>query len=272
MNCVADSAPQRRLATLLDDVISISYRAGREILALYGAEDARVVLKDDQSPLTMADLRAHEAIRQGLEALGSGFPVLSEESAVAPFEERRRWASYWLVDPLDGTKEFLSRNGEFTVNIALVCGHEPVLGVVFAPVLDLGYAGIMGMGAFKISKGGARQRITGAARAGNPVRVVGSRSHRDDVIDGYLEKLGAHELLPMGSSLKFCLVADGRADVYPRFGPTSEWDTAAGHAVASAAKCTVVTADGSPLRYNTKEHLLNPSFIVYADSSRNWLP
>jgi 3'(2'), 5'-bisphosphate nucleotidase len=188
-----------------------------------------------------------------------------------PFEERQYWERYWLVDPLDGTKEFLSRNGEFTVNIALIIGHAPALGVVYAPVPHTLYMGVVGVGAWKTVGSGPAQAIRVRPQAATPVRVVGSKSHRGASLDGYLERLGPHELVAIGSSLKLCLVAEGAADLYPRLGPTSEWDTAAGQAVVVAAGGCVVTTDGAPLAYNRKPALLNPEFLVFADRSRDWL-
>ena len=170
----------------------------------------------------------------------------------------------------DGTKEFINRNGDFTVNIALVQEHAPVVGVVHIPVENLSYYGVVGAGAYRVKSGAAPQAIQVRPLDGKTVRVVASRSHRGELLDGYLEKLGIHEIVSRGSALKFCLVAEGAADVYPRLGPTSEWDTAAGHAVLLAAGGHVINVDGAPLRYNTKESLLNPHFIAYADASRDW--
>ena len=167
------------------------------------------------------------------------------------------------MDPLDGTREFLSRNGQFTVNIALIDSHAPVLGVVHVPVSDVSYRGLPGAGAWRVAAGEPARAIRVSATSAAPLRVVGSRSHRGDSLDGFLARLGPHELEPMGSSLKFCLVAEGAADVYPRLGPTSEWDTAAAHAVLAGAGGTVVDLGGAPLRYNTKAQLLNPFFVAY---------
>ena len=257
--------------TLLAPLLDIARAAGGEIMRIY-ATDFDVAMKADKSPVTDADLAAHQVIVKDLKRITPDLPVLSEESADIPYAERRRWESYWLVDPLDGTKEFISKNGDFTVNIALVQGGEPIVGVVHVPATGLSYYGCVGVGAFRRDKDGqaapikVRRLIPDA-----PVKVVASRSHRGELLDGYLAKLGAHSTVSRGSSLKFCLVAEGAADVYPRLGPTSEWDTAAGHAVLAAAGGKVVGVDGGPLRYNTKESLLNPHFIGYADPSRDWL-
>ena len=248
----------------------IARAAGAEIMQVYSSGDFGTTSKTDSSPLTEADLRAHNLIVANLDMLAPGVPVLSEESAHIAFSERSRWVRYWLVDPLDGTKEFLSRNGEFTVNIALVEDHVPVLGVVYAPARSVLYEGSP-KGAFRTENGRPAARINVAKSAASPLRVVGSRSHRGDSLDVVLERLGSHTMVPIGSSLKLCMVAEGSADFYPRLGPTSEWDTAAAHAVVLAAGGEVVDIRGEPLRYNTKAELLNPHFLVYGDRSRNWV-
>lgn len=259
-------------SALLERVIGIARRAGTEILEVYASQDAGVSIKADDSPLTLADLRAHRLIVESLHALTPGIPVLSEESAeMLPYAERSRWSRYWLVDPLDGTREFLSRNGEFTVNIALIEGHAPTLGVVHVPVRATSYSGLPGTGAWRQRGDAATEAICARTHAASPVRVVGSKSHRGDSLDAFLARLGPHEFVPVGSSLKFCIVAEGAADVYPRLGPTSEWDTAAAQAVVCAAGGAVVTLDGEPLAYNTKSEILNPHFLVYADRGRDWL-
>jgi 3'(2'), 5'-bisphosphate nucleotidase len=175
------------------------------------------------------------------------------------------------VDPLDGTREFIKRNGEFTVNIALVEGHAPVLGVVHAPVLNRDYYGTAGNGAFRADDGGPGRAIRVRAPALPPLRVAGSRSHRDSSLDAIVARLGEHSFISMGSSLKFCLVAEGEADFYPRLGPTSEWDTSAAQTVVEAAGGAVVDLQGQPLRYNTRPEILNPHFIARGDPGRDWL-
>ncbi len=259
-----------RSEPLLGPLLEIAAEAGDRILKIY-ATDFTVNLKADQSPVTAADMAANDAIVKGLKRLTPDLPVLSEESAATPFAERQRWDSYWLVDPLDGTKEFISRNGDFTVNIALIRNHAPVAGVVYLPVENLSYYGVVDAGAYCRKPAAAPQPIHVRPLDGKPARVVASRSHRGELLDGYLAKLGAHEIVSRGSALKFCLLAEGSADVYPRLGPTSEWDTGAGHAVLLAAGGQVINVDGSPLRYNTRESLLNPHFIAYADDARDWL-
>jgi 3'(2'), 5'-bisphosphate nucleotidase len=255
---------------LLADVATLARRAGEAILAVYG-QQFEVTNKADQSPLTLADMKSHEIIVQGLQALTPDLPVLSEEASDISYSERRQWRRYWLVDPLDGTKEFVSRNGEFTVNIALIDGHDPVLGVVHVPVSDTTYTGARDAGATRQIGREQAVPIRTTVPAPTPLRIVGSRSHRDAVLDGYLPRLEPYQLVAVGSSIKFCLVAEGSADFYPRFGPTSEWDTAAAQAVVEAATGRVLQTDGQPLRYNAKAELLNPHFLVSGDPQRDWL-
>jgi 3'(2'), 5'-bisphosphate nucleotidase len=252
-------------------VDAIARAAGEEILKVYAGSDFGARSKSDDSPLTEADLRAHHLIVARLPELLPGVPVLSEESSDVAYEVRRHWLRYWLVDPLDGTKEFLSRNGEFTVNIALIDHGCPVLGVVHVPVSGDSYWGAVGVPAAKCSAAGAVNAIRTASQIAAPARVVGSRSHRGASLDRFLGRLGSHEFVSMGSSLKFCLVADGRADVYPRLGPTSEWDTAAAQAVVEAAGGAVLTLGGERLPYNGKRDYLNPHFIVTGCQPRHWL-
>jgi len=259
------------LGGLLERSTMIARAAGREILEVYGAGALAATAKADDSPLTAADLRAHRLIVEELGRLTPELPVLSEESAQVPFTVRSQWRRYWLVDPLDGTREFLSRNGEFTVNIALIEDHSPVLGVVHVPVTDTTYRGVPGMGAWRQKGAAPEVAIRVAERSGMPVRIVGSRSHRGDSLDAFLERVGPHALLAIGSSLKFCLVAEGAADVYPRLGPTSEWDIAAAHAVLLSAGGTLRALDGAPLAYNRREGLLNPFFVAFGPDDHDWL-
>lgn len=250
-------------------VVAIALDAGRAIMAVYQSEIA-VSHKEDNSPLTQADLAAHDIIMSGLAALQPELPVISEESASIPFEERKQWNRYWLVDPLDGTREFIKRNGEFTVNIALIDDHQPVMGVVYAPALDLLFFSAKGEGAYR--QLGDKQPQSIHARAFDPtqVTVAGSRSHAGERLLGFLDRIGPHMLISMGSSLKICLVAEGRADVYPRLGLTSEWDTAAAQCVLEEAGGRLMDTDGHVLRYNAKESLLNPEFFAVGAGSRNW--
>jgi 3'(2'), 5'-bisphosphate nucleotidase len=258
-------------ADLLESVADIARAAGREILEVYGAGELAARPKADASPLTAADLRAHRLIVDALRELSPGTPLLSEEAADTPFAQRRTWQRYWLVDPLDGTREFLARNGEFTVNIALIEGHAPALGVVHVPVTDVSYRGLPGAGAWRQLPGAPAQPIRVARQSVVPLRVVGSRSHRGDSLDAFLARVGPHQLLPVGSSLKFCLVAEGAADVYPRLGPTCEWDTAAAHAVVLAAGGIVSALSGAPLEYNTQAEFRNPFFVAFGPADRDWL-
>ncbi len=253
----------------LDAVRRLAVEAGARILEVYDSDFA-VQHKADQSPLTEADMAAHRHILAGLQQLTPDIPVLSEESASVPYAERRQWRRYWLVDPLDGTREFVKRNGEFTVNIALIEDGRPVLGVVQVPVLDIQYYACAGGGAWRQDDAGTPQRLQVRPLDGGPIRVAGSRSHRGDSLQRFLARIGEHELISMGSSLKLCLVAEGRADVYPRLGPTSEWDTAAAQCVVEQAGGQVTDLDLQPLRYNTKDSLLNPHFLVFGDARRDW--
>lgn len=255
---------------LIQSVIDISHQAGDKIMAIY-QQDFGIYEKSDASPLTDADLAAHNCIVEGLTEV-SDLPILSEESADISWQERNSWDTYWLVDPLDGTKEFIKKNGEFTVNIALIKDGVPVFGVVYAPVLKQTYVGILGKGAFKITAGVRADISPKAWTKGETWKIVGSRSHQSPEIQALLDSLeGDTELVAMGSSLKLCLVAEGAAHLYPRLGPTCEWDTGAAQAVVEAAGGTVtiiedatdaLRADAAPLRYNQKESVLNPYFLV----------
>jgi 3'(2'), 5'-bisphosphate nucleotidase len=258
------------IADLIEPVVALSRRAGDAILEVY-ATDFDVQAKDDDSPLTQADMASHRVIDAGLRALTPDLPIISEESGLPEFSERGQWSRYWLIDPLDGTKEFVKRNGEFTVNIALIDNHRPVLGVVHVPVMNKTYTGCEGAGSTMRLNDDAARKIRVAQTSASAVRVVGSRSHRGSSLDAYFEALGEVEMLPMGSSLKFCVVAEGKADIYPRLGPTSEWDTAAAQAVVEQAGGAVLELDGQPLAYNTKEDILNPHFLVRGPQDRNWI-
>jgi 3'(2'), 5'-bisphosphate nucleotidase len=262
------SAIQDSLANAVEEIAA---EAGRAIMSVYTAGDVRRWSKTDASPLTEADLRAQRVIADALARLTPELPMLSEEAPPVAYAERSRWARYWLVDPLDGTREFLARNGEFTVNIALIDGHSPALGVVNVPVSGHSYLGIPGQGAWRRQGAGARHQIQVRSAAASPVRVVGSRSHRGASLDAFLARLQDYELIAVGSALKFCLVAEGAADVYPRLGPTSEWDTAAAQAVVTAAGGQVRTLSGEPLAYNGHDGVENPHFLCYGDESRDWL-
>ena len=264
--------------TTVDRVVTIVEAAGAAIMEIYDADFA-VEYKDDSSPLTQADLAAHKIIVAGLEAAFPSIPILSEEAAPAPFSERSQWSQYWLVDPLDGTKEFVNRNGEFTVNIALIENNEAVLGVVGVPVQKQTYTGDVTSGIARVLHEGDTigRDLLGKPRAANDVSIsiVASRNHGGERLESYLDAVGKRfpELSrnAVGSSLKLCTLAAGGADLYPRLGPTSEWDIAAAHAVLRAAGGDVVTPDGETMRYNTKESVLNPDFLAVADRRFNWM-
>ncbi len=249
---------------MTEQIIAIAREAGSKILDYY-QEEIPVEYKSDDSPLTKADLAAHHYIVNRLKEIGPGIPVISEESGIPDYEIRQHWKKYWLVDPLDGTKEFIKKNGEFTVNIALIEDRVPVLGVVFVPAQQICYVGEQSTGSWKIEADGRkRQLVTPEFSRPGSARIVVSRSHGDHMTRQKMESLGisVSEEVPSGSSLKFCLVAEGKADLYPRLGPTMEWDTAAADAVYR------YSTDGdpkfSPLTYN-KETLLNPYFIIGID-------
>jgi 3'(2'), 5'-bisphosphate nucleotidase len=254
----------------LEPVIDLARQAGKRILEIYGT-DFQVDIKCDDSPLTEADLASHDCLVAGLSALRPKHPIISEESASVPFEQRSGWKTCWMIDPLDGTKEFVKRNGEFTVNVALIFDRQPVLGVVYAPVLDLCYFAAEGCGAYRQLGAALPERIRVKMRNTPPLTVVGSRSHQTVPLMLYLSRLGEHELRSMGSSLKLCLVADGTADLYPRIGLTSEWDTAAAHCIVSEAGGRVSDLRGSDLLYNARETFLNPYFLAYGDKSADWV-
>ena len=260
------------LKQLEPQVVKIAEAAGHEILSIY-ASGFTVQDKADHTPLTEADLAAHNIIKAGLETLGDQFPVLSEEEVIS-FEQRQGWTTYWLVDPLDGTKEFIKRNGEFSVNIALIHQNKAVLGVVFAPVLETTYVASHGNGAYKSDQQKSAVKMQ-VSKVSEVLRITASRSHPGPRTQAYLgklsETLGAHSFVPMGSSLKSCIVADGLADLYPRFGKTSEWDTAACQVIVEEAGGVMQTMQGEPIRYNSKESLLNPEFMVFGDSSVDWV-
>lgn len=258
---LADTAPR---------VVQLALQAGEAILEVY-ATAFDVTHKADESPLTQADLAAHRLLSTALADMQPGYPVLSEESQSVDFSERGAWTTYWLVDPLDGTREFVKRNDEFTVNVALVHRGEPILGVVHAPALGSTYFGYRNGGAWRTRSESATEAIRAAPRVRDPIRVAGSRSHAGDSLQRFLAALGSHELVSMGSSLKLCMVADGSVDVYPRFGPTSEWDTAAAQCIVEQAGGRVTDMQLRTLRYNTGESLINPEFLVFADDSKDWL-
>jgi 3'(2'), 5'-bisphosphate nucleotidase len=250
----------------INQILNIAEKAGKATLEIYGREFT-IEEKEDRSPVTEADERSNEIIIEALSKLHPDIPFISEETKQIPFTERKDWKYFWLIDPLDGTKEFIKKNGEFTINIALIEDHTPVLGVIYVPVKDIFYFAQRGKGSFKIEKGSADQPIKASVSTNKEkLIVVGSRSHGGDALNAYMEERKKEyknvELISSGSSLKFCLVAEGKADIYPRTGPTYEWDTAAGHAVVlESGKSVYDFETDKPLVYN-KENLLNGWFIV----------
>ena len=246
----------------ISELEPIARAAGDAILTIYRQPFA-VEYKQDESPLTAADQGAHEVIVQALARLTPDIPVLSEESDAETMQARLGWSRYWLVDPLDGTKEFVSRNGEFTVNIALIDHGRPVWGLVYAPVLDRLWYGGKGIGAWRVADGKHEAIQTRPHGDGEAWRVVGSRNHLSQETLDYLAPFGEIELVSMGSSLKFCIIAEGGAELYPRLAPTCEWDTAAAQAVLEGAGGSVTQLDGTALAYN-KPNILNPWFVARA--------
>lgn len=246
---------------VLPDIIKIADEASERVLHIYQS-DFKVEYKEDQSPITAADLASHDIIVRGLRRLTPDIPVLSEEGANAPWDERKHWHCFWLIDPIDGTKEFTQRSGEFTVNIALIENGEPVLGVVTAPALREAFWGAKGEGAYKRDRAGRVGRIQ-VSSPREVTRVVASKSHLNEQTRQFIKTLGEHVLVQAGSSLKFCRIAEGHADVYPRLGPTCEWDTAAAHAVLVAAGGRVETLEGRPLTYG-KVDVMNDWFVASA--------
>ena len=261
------------LSNLLIDVRKAVAEAGAAILEIYAnPKRFETETKADDSPLTVADTAANGILVSRLQELTPKVPILSEESKQAPWYDRKQWDYLWIVDPLDGTREFLKRNDEFTVNVALVRNGRPILGVVYAPALQEWYYATHNEGAWHQTGGQVIERVqVNEPPVDRPWKVVGSRSHSTPEVDAFVERLGQADMVAMGSSLKLCLVAHGKADIYPRLGPTCEWDTAAAQAVVEEAGGQVLNAEtGEPLRYNTRESLLNPHFIVCAKPDPSW--
>lgn len=266
------SMTPEHLPELTSQCLVLARVAGERILSVYEEGDVEVVRKADETPLTKADLEAHKTIVAGLQSLEFRAPILSEESAAIDFSERNNWTTYWLVDPLDGTREFIRRNGEFSVNIALIHNGEPIIGVVYAPVLKLAYYAARGEGAWKQVDNQPATRIHVREVPEDSVIVARSRSPQTGpMMKCFLQNVGRHEELPMGSALKSCLVAEGAADVYPRLGPTSEWDTGAAQCVVEEAGGHIRDLNSNALRYNTRESLINPHFLVFGSQRRDWV-
>jgi 3'(2'), 5'-bisphosphate nucleotidase len=259
------------LASLIEPVQKIAQEASRRILEIY-ASSFSINIKADQSPVTAADLASHDCIIGGLKALTPDIPVLSEEASDVSFPERRGWKCLWLVDPLDGTREFIRRNDQFSINIALVIGHEAVFGLILSPVSGVCYYACSTSGAFKKSPNKLLpQRIYTARVCQYPVRVISSySSYRTRCFQEYLGHLGYYEHLALGGALKSCLIAEGKADLYPRFGPTGEWDTAAAQVILEQAGGYMTDMQLRPLRYNVSPILINPDFFAFGDPTHNW--
>lgn len=255
-------------ALLRAAVVNIAKCAGA-VLRAHHAQPLEVFYKDDQSPVSEADLAADRLIRAELAALEPSLPVLSEETVAVAYAERRHWRTYWLVDPLDGTQEFIRHSDEFTVNIALVHDGLPILGVIYAPIRDYLAHAVAGGGACVARQNEAR-RVFAPEKAHEPIRMAWSKNSREGDLAALVQKLGRPVRIALGSSLKFCLIADGEADVYVRQGNTSEWDTAAGQCILEVAGGFVTDFDLRPLRYNQKESLINPSFIAFGDAKIPW--
>ena len=258
---------------LLLDICNVAIEAGKEILNFYN-NDIEVTHKEDLSPLTKADLASNKIILESLNKLKSNIPILSEESLV-DWSIRKNWKKYWLVDPLDGTKEFIKKNGEFTVNIALIEDNNPILGVVYVPAKSLLYLAEKNKGSFKTNTKNKLenfeviQKILVSSQTNRP-RVIGSRSHSNATFDNWVkEKFPNADIVQAGSSLKFCLIAEGEADIYPRFGPTSEWDIAAGHMIVNEAGGKIRTFQNDSIKYNTKENIINPEFYAIGNIDLN---
>jgi len=254
---------------LLSDIITLARQASAKILEVYHS-DFSAHLKADKTPVTAADLASQEILVKGLRQLTPDLPIVSEESVATPFAERKQWQKYWLIDPLDGTKEFLEKNGEFTINIALIKNHQPVLGVLFAPVLDCCYFAARGEGAFKQEGNNAPQVIHAKPYQGGKITIASSRRHGMEKLQNFLQQFEEYAVINSGSALKFGLIAEGKADIYLRLGPTSEWDTAAGQCILEAVGGAVLDLSGEPFRYNMKESLINPEFLAVGDNTHAW--
>lgn len=259
------------LNALLKPVIRLAELAGEKIMEIYQDKNFDIKTKIDKTPVTKADLIAHKIITEGLIQLTPDLPVLSEESKAISFETRKTWQRYWLIDPLDGTKEFIDHLDNFTINIALIDHQKPVLGVVYAPALACCYFACEGQGAFKQTREQQAIPIKTTSWQGGVVRVTTSHRHGLNELQLFLKNLSDATIISRGSALKFALIAEGEADIYPRLTPTSEWDTAAGQCIVEQAGGAVIDCQGNALRYNTKESLLNPPFLAVGDVKQDWL-
>ena len=252
------------------EIVNISVDAGEVILNYYN-ENVDVIYKDDESPLTKADLASHKIITDSIKKITPDIPILSEEEFI-DWKIRKKWKKYWLIDPLDGTKEFIKKNDEFTVNIALIENNRPILGVIYTPALNELFYSIKNFGSYKIltkkklNTLKEAKKISINKKKSNKIKIVGSRSHSNPILDKWVNKnFNEFDILQKGSSLKFCLIAEGSADIYPRFGPTSEWDIAAGHIILEEAGGKLKSIDNKEILYNEKENILNPDFFAYSN-------
>ena len=249
---------------LIVSTVKIAKKAGKAINQIYNS-DFNYELKSDSSPITAADNLSHKIITESLKILTPEIPIISEENCEIDYKTRAQWSQYWLVDPLDGTKEFINKNGEFTVNIALINKNIPILGIIHIPVTNETYWGSKFNGCFYLNENNEKERIYVSDNIHNPLRLAVSRSHPSRMLNSLLKQLVNYEIVEAGSSIKLCTIASGQADCYPRLGPTSEWDTAAGEAIVSSAGGHVVAVSGNSLNYNLKKDYLNPNFIVSND-------
>ena len=252
------------------EIVNISVDAGEVILNYYN-ENVDVIYKDDESPLTKADLASHKIITDSIKKITPDIPILSEEEFI-DWKIRKKWKKYWLIDPLDGTKEFIKKNDEFTVNIALIENNRPILGVIYTPALNELFYSIKNFGSYKmftkkkLNTLKQAKRISINKKKSNKIKIVGSRSHSNPILDKWVNKnFNEFDILQKGSSLKFCLIAEGSADIYPRFGPTSEWDIAAGHIILEEACGKIKSIENKEILYNEKENILNPDFFDYSN-------
>ena len=257
------------LKELLDPVIQVAYQAGKVIMEVYDSGYS-IEQKSDLTPVTEADMAANKIIEASLKELTPHLPILTEESKPTSFAERQKWLRYWLIDPLDGTREFIKRNGEFTINIALIDGNESVLGVVYAPVIGVLYYAAKGQGAFKQDSTNQPKAIHVRENCGTKTIVACGRSQPTEEMQAFIANLGEYEIIRVGSALKSCMVAEGTADLYARLGPTSEWDTAAAQCIVEEAGGAITDTSMNRLKYNTKDNLLNPHFFVVGDRSIKW--
>ena len=262
---------QEQLYPYLKPIRQLAKQAGQAILEIYqNVSDFKIKTKADQSPVTIADIQANAIIKNGLASLDAELPLLSEEEALIPYALRATWPRYWLVDPLDGTKEFIHHTDEFTVNIALIENHQPILGVIYIPMLTTSYFACKGHGAYKQEGDQEPEAIKVREVDEKHLVITVSRRHISDRLERFLSKMGNYEIINRGSSIKSCLIAEGSADFYPCLGPTSEWDTAAAQCIVEEGGGAMLDVNFKPLRYNTKDSLINPHFMVVGDKNYNW--